>query len=79
VVARHAFPYMHDQATMNAIFGKMKHDELFSPRNRLIISKEVEGYFDSGRIVIVPDLSPKPRSWLGREASLDDTKLRSSI
>jgi HNH endonuclease len=60
IVAGHIFPYMHGQATMNAIFGKMRHDELFSPRNGLIISKEVEEYFDSGKIVIVPDLSPKP-------------------
>jgi HNH endonuclease len=66
--AAHIFPYMHGQAAMNAIFGKMQQDELFSARNGLIVSNEVETYFDSGKLVIVPDISsPSKPKWLGRQ------------
>lgn len=42
---------------MDAIFGKMKKPELFSPLNGMIISDLVEKKFDSGFMIIVPDLS----------------------
>lgn len=54
--ASHLFAYMHGQDTMDAIFGKTQPPELFSPRNGLILAKYVEDVFDSGKIVIVPDL-----------------------
>ncbi|KAJ5534969.1 hypothetical protein N7527_001223 [Penicillium freii] len=69
VVAAHLFGYMHGQATMDAIFGKRKHPELFSPRNGILLSVFIEDYLDSGKLVIVPDLEDRPKltdliSWL---------------
>ncbi|KAJ5918166.1 hypothetical protein N7454_010541 [Penicillium verhagenii] len=61
IVAAHLFAYMHGQVTMNAIFGKTKSPELFSPRNGLLISSTIERYMDAGKIVIVPDLPERPK------------------
>lgn len=60
MVAAHLFGYMHGQQTMDAIFGKTKTPELFSPRNGLMISDVIEEVFDSGFLVIVPQLPDKP-------------------
>jgi len=56
VVAAHLFSYKHGQSAMDAIFGKTKEPELFSPRNGILVSREIEKYLDCGKIVIVPDL-----------------------
>lgn len=61
VVAAHLFGYMHGQATMDAIFGKRKQPELFSPRNGILVSFFIEDYLDSGKLVIVPDLEDRPK------------------
>lgn len=45
---------------MDAIFGKTKEPELFSPKNGLIISELIEKVFDSGFLVIVPQLPERP-------------------
>ncbi|KAJ5501495.1 hypothetical protein N7453_006312 [Penicillium expansum] len=70
VVAAHLFGYMHGQATMDAIFGKG--GDIFSPRNGLLVSLEFERYFDSGKIVIVPDIGEdagisEMLNWLNRK------------
>jgi hypothetical protein len=56
VQAAHLFPYMNGQDTMDAIFGKKRPPELFSPRNGLLLCKRLERYFDAGKFVIVPDV-----------------------
>ncbi|CAG8395724.1 unnamed protein product [Penicillium salamii] len=61
IVAAHLFGYMHGQATMDAIFGKKKHPELFSPRNGILVSIFIEEHLDSGKLVIVPDLEDRPK------------------
>ncbi|KXG52810.1 uncharacterized protein PGRI_080660 [Penicillium griseofulvum] len=61
VVAAHLFAYMHGQTTMDAIFGKTKTPELFSPRNGVMVSKYIEHYLDSGKMVIVPNLPDRPK------------------
>ena len=70
--AAHLFAYMHGQDMMNAIFGKKKNPELFSPRNGLLISDRIEEIFDIGFLVIVPLLPDNPTKtelakWLTRE------------
>ncbi|RWQ91615.1 hypothetical protein C8Q69DRAFT_122967 [Paecilomyces variotii] len=50
------FAWMHGQDTMDAIFGTTDTPELFSPKNGLMISTCIEKYFDSGKIVLVPDI-----------------------
>lgn len=60
VTASHLFAYRHGQASMDAIFGKICPPELFSSRNGLIMSALVEKFFDSGVIVIVPDIPDHP-------------------
>lgn len=45
---------------MDAIFEKNKKPELFSPRNRLLVSKQIEDVFDIGFLDIVPLLSDNP-------------------
>lgn len=71
-VAAHLFAYMHGQDTMDAIFGKNKKPELFSPRNGLLLAKQIEDVFDKGFLVIVPLLSDNPTRvelarWVMRE------------
>lgn len=56
----HLFPYIHGQATMNAIFGKVHSKDLFSARNGLLISKPVAEYLDRGKIAIVPSINDTP-------------------
>jgi len=54
VVAAHIFAYMHGQSTMDAIFGKG--GDIFSAQNGILISKEVEHHFDSGKMALVPNI-----------------------
>ena len=56
MVAAHIFPYSHGQEQMTSIFGEDARDEMFSPRNGLILPDFVELNFDNGRIAIVPDI-----------------------
>jgi hypothetical protein len=72
VTTAHLFAYMHGQDAMDAVFGKAKKPELFSPRNGLLISSTIEKFFDSGKLVIVPDVPSKPsaidiRTWIRQE------------
>lgn len=60
VTASHIFPHKHGQAAMDAIFGQIRPSELFSSRNGLIISDQIEEHFDAGVITIVPDLPDRP-------------------
>lgn len=45
---------------MDAIFGKKRPEELFSARNGLLVAQPVERWFDSGKLVILPDLPERP-------------------
>ncbi|KAK2754836.1 hypothetical protein FQN54_006729 [Arachnomyces sp. PD_36] len=45
---------------MDAIFGKTSKAELFSPKNGLIISGTIKRVFDTGFLVIVPQLPERP-------------------
>ncbi|KAJ5807395.1 hypothetical protein N7447_010851 [Penicillium robsamsonii] len=56
IQASHLFPDMNGQDTMDAIFGKKRPAELFSPRNGLLLHRRLESYFDAGKFVIVPDI-----------------------
>ncbi|KAF3027321.1 hypothetical protein E8E15_005644 [Penicillium rubens] len=56
IQASHLFPYMNGQDTMDAIFGKKRSEELFSPRNGLLLHTRLERYWDAGKFVIVPDI-----------------------
>jgi hypothetical protein len=56
IQASHLFPYMNGQDTMDAIFGKKRPEELFSPRNGLLLHTRLERYWDAGKFVIVPDI-----------------------
>ncbi|KAL3457609.1 hypothetical protein BJX64DRAFT_295846 [Aspergillus heterothallicus] len=72
VGAAHLFPYMHGQTNMDAIFGKTRPAELFSARNGLLMCNTIESNFDSGKLVIVPDLPERPApmellAWIKRE------------
>lgn len=58
VVAGHIFAYQHGQTAMTAIFGT--DGELFSSKNGLMISAEVEERWAKGLILIVPDLPDEP-------------------
>ncbi|BCS25708.1 HNH endonuclease signature motif containing protein [Aspergillus puulaauensis] len=58
--AAHLSPCMHGQEVMDTIFGKKNPPEPFSPRNGLLVSREIEKYFDSGKFVIVSDLPDRP-------------------
>ncbi|KAJ5406619.1 hypothetical protein N7465_007903 [Penicillium sp. CMV-2018d] len=65
VQASHLFPCMNGQDTMDAIFGKTRPEELFSPRNGLLICSKIERYFDAGKFVIVPDIpSVQENAWV---------------
>ncbi|CDM28957.1 unnamed protein product [Penicillium roqueforti FM164] len=48
---------MHGQTTVDAIFGK--ESDIFSLRSKLPVCSEFEQYFDSGEIVIVPDVNTR--------------------
>ncbi|KAJ5462911.1 hypothetical protein N7475_007855 [Penicillium sp. IBT 31633x] len=61
VIAAHLFAYMHGQTTMDAIFGRTKQPELFSPRNGILLSTYIGRYLDCGKIVIVPSLPDRPK------------------
>lgn len=72
VTASHLFAYKHGQEAMDAIFGEIRPAELFSSRNGLIISRAIEKYFDSGVLVILPDLPDKSMfgalsSWVNQD------------
>jgi len=72
MTAVHLFSWMHGQDTMDAIFGTTDTPELFSPKNGLMISTCIEKYFDSGKIVLVPDLPERAsiidtRGWIKRD------------
>ncbi len=56
-IASHLFAYAQGQETMTAIFGPMDPPELFSPRNGLLLSKEIEDVFDIGFLTIVPKIN----------------------
>ncbi|EKV11278.1 hypothetical protein PDIG_51140 [Penicillium digitatum PHI26] len=56
IQASHLFPCRNGQDCLDAIFGKTRAEELFSPRNGLLLCKKLERYFDSGKFVIVPDI-----------------------
>ena len=60
VTASHLFAYKHGQDAMDGIFSKIRPEELFSSRNGIIMSTEIEMHFDSGVLAIVPDLPDKP-------------------
>lgn len=55
-VAAHLFSWAHGQDTLNAIFGPSLEDELFSPLNGMIVSKQFEKIWDKGFLAIVPDV-----------------------
>ncbi|KAJ9298211.1 hypothetical protein DTO271G3_3816 [Paecilomyces variotii] len=72
MTAVYLFAWMHGQDTMDAIFGTTDAPELFSPKNGLMISTCVEEYFDSGKIVLVPDIPERAsvidiRGWIKRD------------
>lgn len=58
VTAAHIFARQHGQKMMTSVFGTV--DELFSSKNGLIISKDVETRFDKGLILFVPDVPNEP-------------------
>ena len=51
-----SFRYKHEQETMDTIFGQIIPAKLFSSRNGLILSAANEKHFDTGVLVIVPNL-----------------------
>jgi hypothetical protein len=61
----HLFPYIHGQATMNEIFGKVSSKDHFSARNGLLISKPVAEYLDRGKIAIVSSIESNPKNATG--------------
>ncbi|KAJ1715233.1 hypothetical protein NYO67_2619 [Aspergillus flavus] len=72
MTASHIFSYKHGQATMDAIFGRVRPAELFSSRNGLMLNSIIEKHFDSGVMVIVPNLPERPTDtmlskWVGQE------------
>lgn len=74
------FPYIHGQATMNAIFGKKFSRDLFSARNALLISKTVAEYLDHGKIAIVPSIKDTPNAatvacWLSKDSQEYEIKI----
>ncbi|KGO78015.1 hypothetical protein PITC_025430 [Penicillium italicum] len=62
IQASHLFPYMNGQDSMDAIFGKIRPEELFSARNGLLMCRKLERYFDAGKFVIVPDIPDVEKS-----------------
>lgn len=54
--AGHIYAYKHGQHMMESIFGPEAKDELFSPRNGLIISNSADKVLDVGFFIIVPDI-----------------------
>jgi hypothetical protein len=51
--ASHIFSYHRGQDVMTALFGS---EELFFPRNSLLLHDYIEERFDAGLFVIVPDV-----------------------
>jgi HNH endonuclease len=60
--ASHIFSWKHGKDTMAALFGKASKDEMFSPRNGLILANQVEALFDRGFFVIVPDIADETQA-----------------
>lgn len=60
MTASHIFSYAHGQASMDAIFGKVRPAELFYSRNRLMMFSVLERSFEAGLMVIVPNLPERP-------------------
>jgi hypothetical protein len=56
-VAAHIFEYRYGKDSMNAIFGEGSGDEMFSPKNGLIISQTIEDEMQKGTFVIVPNFA----------------------
>jgi hypothetical protein len=59
--ASYIFPWKHEEDTMVALFGKSSKNEMFSPRNGLILANQVEALFESGLFVIVPDIEDETK------------------
>ncbi|KAL4904148.1 hypothetical protein BDW74DRAFT_179241 [Aspergillus multicolor] len=59
--------FLHElgQATIDAIYGRKRCAELFSPKNGLLISVFIQRYIDAGKIVIVPDVPDRSPGCLG--------------
>lgn len=57
ILLLHICSVMHGQTTVDAIFGK--ESDIFSLRSKLPVCSEFEQYFDSGEIVIVPDVNTR--------------------
>lgn len=60
MIAAHLFFYRHRQDTIDAIFGRSATSELFSPYNKMLMSNQIEFFFDKRYYVIVPQLSATP-------------------
>ncbi len=79
MTAAHIVAYMHDQETMDAIFGRNEKPELFSMRNGLLLSTAVERKLDDGFLVIVPNLPDNPtlaQTTLWQQSEPKEFKLR---
>lgn len=55
----HLFPYAQGQF-MDDIFGKGAHEELFSPKNGLLLHRNVKHALEKGFAMIVPDVDLEP-------------------
>jgi hypothetical protein len=60
--ASQIFSCRHGQDTMVALFGKSSKNEMFSPKNGLILANQVEGLFESGLFVIVLDIEDETQN-----------------
>ncbi|KAI1284557.1 hypothetical protein F5Y07DRAFT_393521 [Xylaria sp. FL0933] len=58
--AAHIYPYSWGQARMTDLFGEECSEELFSPRNGLMLPGEVEEAMEDWAIVIVPAINDDP-------------------
>ena len=79
IVAAHIFPYKSGQDAMVSIFGDEARDELFSANNGIAMFRDAEEKFDSGAIVLVPDVrddasTEEMISWNARKVK--DYKIR---
>ncbi|KAL9013114.1 MAG: hypothetical protein Q9173_002174 [Seirophora scorigena] len=80
LVAAHLFPYRSGQAAMISIFGKDAENELFSPKNGMLITKRAEELLDAGLLLIVPDLPADPTmAQLALWASTDQKDYRVKV
>ncbi|KAI2610544.1 hypothetical protein GGR54DRAFT_617386 [Hypoxylon sp. NC1633] len=79
MVASHLFSYRFTSATLTAIFGGEVRDELFSPKNGLMLHEVFEDDFESGFFAIVPDLpyeatTEERKAW--RQSQVKEYKIR---